>query len=200
MPRSADRIVTALALPERKRNLDAFVPLPVADLGPLVDGGSIVFSFGPRRRKRRGRRADGYGSTGLGHRLDDPAQRVVASACRGAVRLARASVRSAEDELDDACPAACTVPNTPRRPSTTGGAGGARPPGRLSATRPARDGHRLSHGTGEHPTSDGSQMTGGRGRVPPRPPVITPSQPAQPRPGPAGAVPRSGLRAPRRPR
>ncbi|WP_410628408.1 hypothetical protein [Amycolatopsis sp. cmx-8-4] len=45
MPQSADRIVAALALPERKRNLDAVVPLPVADLGPLVDGGSVIFSL-----------------------------------------------------------------------------------------------------------------------------------------------------------
>jgi hypothetical protein len=44
-PQSADRIVPAIALPARKRNPNAVTPLPVADLGPLVDGGSVVFSL-----------------------------------------------------------------------------------------------------------------------------------------------------------
>jgi hypothetical protein len=45
MSQSADRIVAALTLPARKRDLDGVVPLPVADLGPLVDSGSVAFSL-----------------------------------------------------------------------------------------------------------------------------------------------------------
>lgn len=42
--RSADRIVAALALPARQRSRGTVVPMPVADLGPLVDAGSVFFS------------------------------------------------------------------------------------------------------------------------------------------------------------
>ncbi len=45
MSQPADRIVAALALPARKRGMDAVVPLPVADLGPLVERGSVAFSL-----------------------------------------------------------------------------------------------------------------------------------------------------------
>ncbi|MET8854525.1 hypothetical protein [Amycolatopsis sp. NPDC004625] len=43
--RAADKIITSLLLPKRRRSTEPVIPLPVAELGPLIDGGSIVFSL-----------------------------------------------------------------------------------------------------------------------------------------------------------
>ncbi|MEV5718183.1 hypothetical protein AB0L41_30215 [Amycolatopsis mediterranei] len=43
--KAGDKIVASLFLPERRRSTEPVVPLPVAELGPLVDGGSVAFSL-----------------------------------------------------------------------------------------------------------------------------------------------------------
>ncbi|QKV74247.1 hypothetical protein [Amycolatopsis sp. Hca4] len=43
--KAADKIVTSLLLPERRRSTEPVIPLPVAELGPLMDRGSIAFSL-----------------------------------------------------------------------------------------------------------------------------------------------------------
>src|SRR5213082_1207548 len=42
---AGNRIVASLLLPERRRSAEPVVPLPVADLGPVVDRGSVAFSL-----------------------------------------------------------------------------------------------------------------------------------------------------------
>lgn len=43
--KAGDKIVASLFLPERGRSTVPVIPLPVAELGPLVDGGSVAFSL-----------------------------------------------------------------------------------------------------------------------------------------------------------
>jgi hypothetical protein len=43
--KAGDRIVASLLLPERRRKTEPVLPLPVADLGLMVDRGSVAFSL-----------------------------------------------------------------------------------------------------------------------------------------------------------
>jgi hypothetical protein len=43
--KAGDKLVASLLLPERRCSTQPVIPLPVAELGPLVDGGSVAFSL-----------------------------------------------------------------------------------------------------------------------------------------------------------
>ncbi|WP_370965023.1 hypothetical protein [Amycolatopsis sp. cg9] len=42
---AGNKIVASLLLPERRHSSEPVIPLPVADLGPVVDRGSVAFSL-----------------------------------------------------------------------------------------------------------------------------------------------------------